>query len=182
MRRVLLVIDLDGVVANTPKKMCQLYPEGDWSYNNFPQHIKALFQEPEFYLSLEPIPSSISFLLQWRGLIDFVFASTRPVPIEVSKEWLVRHGYFDPTVYHVDSLEGKYKLTAELKALGLVDDAPFHLIPTPFIRFIYSWPYNRQYSTTITRLFSDGRYQSIYRIHNLQDFDYPLKKYLRIGG
>ena len=175
-----LVVDLDGVVTNTPKKMFQLYPEWDWSYDNFPDYIYELFQDPEFYLSLEPVPSSLSFLLKWKKHLDFIFASTRPVPVEVSRRWLEERGYNNPVIYHVGSLEEKYLLTARLGAIGLIDDAPHHLIPAPFIRFIYSWPYNSQYSTTVTQAFSTGKYQSIYRIYNLMDLENALTRYLRV--
>jgi len=175
-----LVIDIDGVVANTPKKMFQVYPQWDWSYNNFPEYIFNMFRDPEFYLSLEPIPSSLSFLLKWKGLIDFVFASTRPIPPDITQEWLEKHGYDSPIIYHVESMKEKYLLTAQLEAIGLIDDAPQHFAPAPFIRFIYSWPYNSQYTTDVIQLFPDGKYQSIYRIHNLKDLEDPVSKYLQL--
>ena len=174
-----LVVDLDGVVTNTPKKIFQLFPQWDWSYDNLPNYIYDSFQNPEFYLSLEPIPSSLSFLLKWKKLIDIIFVSNRPISTEVSKTWLEKHGYTNPVIHHVKSLEDKYSLTAELKAIGLIDDAPHHLIPAPFIRFIYSWPYNLQYYTTITEEFSEGKYQSVYRIYNLKDLEGALVKYFQ---
>jgi 5'(3')-deoxyribonucleotidase len=154
-----IILDIDGVVADSNKAIVEAYKDRgkEWDYGSTWEvdFIKnqGLFQEPEWFMDFDPIPSSVEFIKKWFDKFNIVYATARDIPLEDTMHWL--------DVWEIPyrevmtaKIKDKYRLSENKKALCYVDDSPEHYGGFMVNRIVYDYKYNRELNVPrVTSLF-----------------------------
>lgn len=182
MDKPLVVLDIDGVLAEFTYSFCQvmrmLHQDGDydlhtsggqqsWGWEDIPEEVvsrtwASIHVTPSFWSTLAVIPSipEVNGLHALKNSVDFLYLTGRRTDTrDVTADWL----------NEMDFPEGKLILTNQkhialqrhdTEALAILEDSPANielLKKFGFPVFIRDWPYNREVGG-VTRVSSLGEF------------------------
>lgn len=139
-------VDIDGVIANTLKKMSELcdIPEiefTDWDSGKFHETFKDFKSDPHFWLSMESLVSASAFSYPIKG-----YVTHRSIPKEITEQWIIKNNL---PLLPIIQVEGdKSRALRELNCDVFIDDCfhNFQEINTSGIKcYLHDAPHNRKY-------------------------------------
>lgn len=159
MKPMILLLDMDGIVANLLKKWLNTYNQeyddnltltqiGSWDVEKYakkcsPKEFHAIIERPHFFADLEVLPGSIEITkkLQDMGHILYFVTATpydNPTAAYDKQKWVDK--YFPhmgkSKIIHTHD---KYMVLGSL----LLDDHPKNLEEFPGIKVVVDYPYNQ---------------------------------------
>ena len=160
-------LDIDGVLANFTKGVARVCEEKGVYFNeetqrswNFKEEqkkaIKDIWTDHDFWLSLEPMvdPSTIRYE-------PICYITHRPIPSEISQEWLDIHNFPNRPVYTVNG--SKVEKIKEQDLDIFIDDAYHNYIDIENARkrkelkticYLMSRPWNLRYEVGFKRIYN----------------------------
>jgi uncharacterized HAD superfamily protein len=151
MNGIKVALDVDGVICNFSQGVVErakqlniefLESWEDWEYwdghDNFSKVMKEAWKDPNFWLNLEPL-NKINFT-------PYMYITSRPVPAEVTKQWLDKHGFPTAKVITVSKPEDKLQHLLDEKIDLLIDDLHSTVktaIDNGIQAFLFHAPYQR---------------------------------------
>lgn len=113
---------------------------------NFPYSMQPLWNEiihnKQFWLNIPVIEKNRHFNFE-----PVIYLSTRPIPVEWTKEWLEKNGFPCESVFHVDGYK-KSEICKEYKIDILVDDCWKNVVEcqkNSIFAYLMDTNYNRKY-------------------------------------
>lgn len=152
-------LDIDEVLCNFTKGWAELYDDvsdkpASWYYDkNIIRRFDAMRVEEtlnDFYLGLEPLskPEDIPFE-------PTCYITSRPVPSEISQEWLETWGFPHRPVITVDLNQSKVEVAKKLGLDVFVDDKYETFVDmnkAGILCFLYTAPHNVRYDVGFKRI------------------------------
>jgi uncharacterized HAD superfamily protein len=149
-------LDIDGVICDWQGAWCRKFgyntPEyWNFSYNN-KEHFGSFNKEElkEFYLNIPPLvdPSNLPFE-------PHCYITARSVPVELTKEWLQKHGFPTSPVHSIGWGESKVDAAKKAGIDIFVDDSYENFVElnkNGVCCFLYEAPWNKRYNVGFKRI------------------------------
>ena len=104
----------------------------------------------DFYLNLKPLTQAKDLPFE-----PHCYVTSRPVPVEVSEEWLDKHGFPSKPVYCVGMNQSKVQVVRDAGVEIFVDDKYenfMELNNAGIFTYLFSQPYNEKYKVGHMRI------------------------------
>lgn len=152
-------LDIDGILADFTGAWNKLYPEISATPNSwyFDRNIKKRFDKMReegtlntFYMNIEPIiqPSDIPF-------IPHCYITSRPIPKEITEDWLDMYNFPRRPVYSIDIRQSKIEAAKESGIEIFVDDSYDNFVDlnnNGIFTYLYTAPWNTRHNVGHMRL------------------------------
>jgi hypothetical protein len=152
-------LDIDGVLANFTLAWHRLYPEisptpNTWFLDDkIHDRLNSMRDNNilnDFYLNIEPYLDSINLPFK-----PHCYITSRPVPREITEEWLKKHKFPHNNVFSLDILTSKVSAAKESGLEVFVDDSYDNFIDlnnAGVKTYLYSQPWNIMYDVGDLRI------------------------------
>lgn len=151
-------LDIDGVLADFTLSWHEIYgtpiEPSTWYFD---RKMGERFQEMrenntlnDFYLKLKPY-----FKAEELPFVPHCYITSRPVPKEVTEDWLDINGFPSRKVYSLDVLQSKVELAREAGIEIFIDDAYQNFVElnkAGITTFLYTQPWNKMYDVGHLRI------------------------------
>jgi uncharacterized HAD superfamily protein len=148
-----IALDIDGVLANFSGGVVDKAKElgiefidcpskvTHWDMHpNFSKVMKNYWGDPEFWLNLQPLRSgNLPF-------VPHVYITSRPIDTEITRQWLIKHGFPSAPVITVKHPKEKLQHIENMGIDILIDDLHHtvrEVIESGRTAFLYKAPYQR---------------------------------------
>lgn len=128
-----VVYDVDGVLANFAQSLIEKaidmglgsdFPASwleikEWFFSpRIPEVWSVIEHDIDFWLNIKPLDGSLDSMV----VKPFAYLTARPIPSEITSQWLVKNGFPNSQVFTVEPTGSKVALLKSLRADALVDD------------------------------------------------------------
>jgi len=152
-------LDIDGVIANFQLAWHQLYPEisaepesydSDKNYKRRFDEMRKAGMLNDFYLGIKPLlkPEDIPFE-------PHCYVTARPVPTEITEQWLDLHGFPKKRVITVPLDTSKVDAMKEAGVEIFIDDFYKNFVElndAGIFTYLYTAPWNKKYNVGHMRI------------------------------
>jgi 5'(3')-deoxyribonucleotidase len=150
-------LDIDEVLADFRGAWIKKWKIEDSPSWHFDRKIDSRFKEMKdneeinkFYLNLKPITLASELPFE-----PHCYVTSRPVPVEISEEWLDMHGFPSKPVYCVGNKMSKVNVVREAGIEIFVDDKYENFVELNnggIFTYLFSQPYNEKYEVGHMRI------------------------------
>lgn len=152
-------LDVDGVLSNFAQALIdkaneiglgEHFPKSwrdidNWFFSDkIPEVFELIKYDEQFWLDIEPLTSPDKILFK-----PVAYVTARPIPSEITKRWLDKHGFPDAPVYTVDTPEEKLQILKDIGIDIFVDDKGetiLDLNENGITGILFNQPHNRNFN------------------------------------
>lgn len=155
LRNKKIGLDIDGVLANLHKTLCdwcgeEYYEPNSWDCPKFLEMFNMVKNNEEFFLDIEPLlkPEEI-------GFEPAVYITSRSIPVEITQEWLRKNGFPDVPVYSIGFGESKVDAAKKAGIDYFIDDHYKNFVElnsAGICTFLMTTKYNEKYNVGYKRI------------------------------
>jgi hypothetical protein len=146
-------LDIDEVLADFVGGMMQRFPQMDkrsvyWNDPHIIDNFSVIKDDHDFWLSLAPKIESLPFE-------PCCYITSRPIPTEITAQWLKLHGFPTAKIYTVGHNESKVAIAKESGLELFVDDRYENFVElnkSGVCCFLMDAPHNQRYDVGFKRI------------------------------